>query len=150
MSLQKWMDEGRLQPHTTNHREIKNLFDIVDRDIKDALIKELSVDRRFAIAYNAALQLATIVIHSAGYRVKNGQGHHWVTVSSFPDIMKDNEQRQRLDYFNVCRAKRNLTDYDRGGEIAEYELKELLKEVIDFRNDVIQWMKNKSSFNIFE
>lgn len=75
MSLQKWMDEGRLQPHTTNHREIKNLFDIVDRDIKDALIKELSVDRRFAIAYNAALQLATIVIHSAGYRVKNGQGH---------------------------------------------------------------------------
>lgn len=64
--------------------------------------------------------------------------------------MKDNEQRQRSDYFNVCRAKRNLTDYDRGGEIAEYELKELLKEVIDFRNDVIQWMKNKSSFNIFE
>jgi hypothetical protein len=67
VSLKKLINEGRLQQHSTNKNEIQNLFKLVDRDLKDAKIKQLSTDRRFATAYNAALQLATIVLHAAGY-----------------------------------------------------------------------------------
>ncbi len=105
MSLQKWFNEGRLQPHKTNKKEIQNLFALVDRDLKDAKIKQLSVDRRFATAYNAALQLSVIIIHAAGYRVKAGTGHHWVTLLAIPEIMGE-EYKSRSDYFNACRATR--------------------------------------------
>jgi uncharacterized protein (UPF0332 family) len=141
MNLRKWLNEERLQQHITNKQEIKNLFNLVNRDLKDANIKQLSTDRRFATAYNAALQLATIVIHAAGYRVKGGSGgHHWITILLFPEIM-GNIQKIRSDYFNACRAKRNVTDYDRVGEISEFDLEELLKEVSDFKHDVIKWIK---------
>lgn len=133
-------DGHNLQPHLTNKQEIHNLFKLVDRDIKDAEIKQLSTDRRFATAYNAALQLATIVAHAAGYRVKGGTGHHWTTILSFPNFM-GKAQKMRADYFNACRAKRNVTDYDRAGEISDFELKELLKEVVDFKHDVINWLR---------
>ena len=103
-------------------------------------LKGLSTDRKFATVYNAALQLSTIVLHAAGYRTKGHTGgHHWVTVLSFPDIMGKN-QKTRSDYFNACRAKRNVTDYDRVGEISESDLAELLKEVLSFRKDVIAWL----------
>lgn len=140
MNLRKWINEDRLQKHSTSKQEIQNLFKLVERDLKDAKIKQLSTDRRFATAYNAALQLATIVIHIAGYRVKSGSGHHWVTILSFPEVMNKN-QKNRSNYFNACRAKRNVTDYDRVGEISEVDLEELLKEVLAFKNDVISWMK---------
>ena len=139
MSLQKWINEGRLQQHTTSKEEIRNLFKLVERDLKDARIKQLSTDRRFATAYNAALQLATIVLLAAGYRVKAISGHHWVTIISLPEIM-GKSQKGRADYLNACRAKRNVTDYDRVGEISEAELKELLKEVASFKQEVMDWL----------
>lgn len=139
MSLQKWLNEGRLQRHTTSKEEIDNLFRLVERDLKDAKIKQLSTDRRFATAYNAALQLATIVLLASGYRVKAVSGHHWVTIIALPEVM-DKSQKGRTDYFNACRAKRNVTDYDRVGEISEADLKELLKEVSSFKQEAIDWM----------
>jgi hypothetical protein len=139
VNLQKWLNEDRLQRHTPSKQEINDLFSLVNRDLKDANIKELSNDRRFATAYNAALQLATIVIHAAGYRSKSGNGHHWITILTFPDIM-GKDQKQRSDYFNACRAKRNVTDYDRVGEISNLDLNELLKEVLEFKTEVITWL----------
>ena len=140
MSLKKWVSEGRLQPHQTNKQEIENLFKLVERDLKDSRIKQLSTDRRFATAYNAALQLATIVLHVAGYRVKAGSGHHWATILAISEIMGE-EQKGRRDYFNACRAKRNVTDYDRVGEISDAAMEELIKEVVAFKRDVLEWIQ---------
>jgi len=36
MSLKQWADNGWLKPHQTSRKEIKNLLDIVDRDMLDA------------------------------------------------------------------------------------------------------------------
>lgn len=146
MSLEKWQKEGKLLSHSTNEGEIKNLFKLVERDLKDSKISQLSNDRRFATAYNAALQLATIVIHASGYRVKSNMGgHHWITFLAFAEMM--NHQKQRSNYFNACRAKRNITDYDRAGEISDSDLKELLHEVHGFEKDVLNWL-NKHHPNL--
>jgi hypothetical protein len=51
----------------------------VDRDLADAAIPALSEDRRFATAYNAALQTAKMAIACAGYRVASVPGHHRIT-----------------------------------------------------------------------
>ncbi len=54
-TIRQWLDNGWLRPHKTTPEEIENLFQIVDRDLKDAC-SELSADWRFGIAYNAALK----------------------------------------------------------------------------------------------
>lgn len=141
VSLRKWINEGRLQSHSTNRGEIQNIFELVERDLKDSKIEQLSTDRRFATVYNAALQLATIVLHAAGYRVKSGAGgHHWLTFATLPEAMNNN-QKNRSNYFDACRAKRNVTDYDRVGEISDSDFEEFLNEVIEFKKDVILWLK---------
>jgi hypothetical protein len=60
--------DGRVRPHRTSAKEVADLLRVVDRDLTDAEIPQLSTDRRFATAYNAALQLATIALCAAGFR----------------------------------------------------------------------------------
>lgn len=43
--------------------------ELIARDLADAGVAGLSADRRFATAYNAALQAANMAIACAGYRV---------------------------------------------------------------------------------
>lgn len=141
-NLQKWLNEGSLVKHKTNEKEIADLFRIVARDLKDAQIKELSIDRRFATAYNAALQLCTIIILVSGYRIKAKNGHHLVTILSVPELFGSTHQK-RCNFFNACRTKRNITDYDREGEISESELHDLLSEVITFEEEIRFWILKK-------
>ena len=58
MTLKQWSDNGWLRPHKATTEEIENLFQIVNRDLKDAR-SGVSPDWRFGIAYNAALKLCT-------------------------------------------------------------------------------------------
>ena len=55
---------------------------LVARDLGDAKVEGLSADRRFATAYNAALQGANVAIACAGYRVTAKTGHHKITFYS--------------------------------------------------------------------
>jgi hypothetical protein len=138
MTLKELSAEGRLRKHTTSPREIVDLLRVVDRDVADARIQQLSADRRFATAYNAALQLATIVLHAAGYQA-TGAGHHWVTLHVLPEIMGP-RAATRTHYLDGCRTKRNITDYDRVGEISTAEVSGILQEVRAFRADVLAWL----------
>jgi len=115
------------------------LIRLVDRDLADAGIEALSADRRFATAYNAVLQLATIVLRGSGYRT-TGVGHHWVTIQSLPHLLGEGEQ-DRTDYFDSCRRKRNHIDYDAAGGIADSEATELYYESHAFRGIVLDWLQ---------
>ena len=53
------------------------------------------------------------------------------------------ECQDLADYFDQCRGKRNLSDYDRAGEISEKEAVELLKEAKAFRVTVLEWLKKQ-------
>ncbi len=111
--------------------------------MKDANITGLSVDRRFATAYAAALQLATVVLRASGYRASSRSGgHHWRTISLLPELMGPEQQSRRL-YLDSCRRARNEADYDRIGVVSESELLELLEDTLDFRNDVLAWLSEQ-------
>jgi len=138
MRLKELLAEGKLRRHQTSAKEIADMIELVDRDLADAAISQISTDRRFATAYNAALALATIALHAAGYRT-TGSGAHWATFQVMPEIMHPSAQA-RADYLDNCRSKRNVTDYDRVGEVSETEVREIIEEVSAFRNDVLQWL----------
>lgn len=140
VTLESWLADGSIKIHTPSHPEILRLLAVADRDLKDANLKGLSVDRRFATAYAAALQLATVVMRASGYRASaNVGGHHWRTISLLPQLMGP-EQQERGVYLDSCRRARNEADYDRTGVVSESELLELLEDTLGLRNDVLAWL----------
>jgi len=141
MNLQCLQAEGRLRPHKATKKEILALLALAARDLKDASVEELSIDRRFMIAYDAGLTLATIPLYCAGLET-HGKGHHWLTFKLLPEVMGETPA-DLADYFDQCRIKRNIGAYDRGGLISEAEVTELIKEVGLFRNSVTSWLKDR-------
>ncbi|MCJ7458626.1 MAG: hypothetical protein MUP17_06520 [candidate division Zixibacteria bacterium] len=139
MNLKQLLNQGRLRLHKTSKEEIRNLLKVAKRDIDDSQVKGLSSDRKFATAYNAVLQLATILIYCKGYK-PYGMGHHFTVFQSIKEIL-GREYYGLSDYFDSCRAKRNITDYDYAGGISETEAEELIGEAKEFMKVVIRWIK---------
>ena len=138
MPYERLLREGRIRPHRTNRQEVAGLFQVVARDLADAAITALSADRRFATAYNAALQAATAMMYSEGYRA-HSVGHH-ATVFEFLDEAMGGEAAQWAGYFDDCRRKRNRADYVGVGGISITEVADLLKEARAFAVLARQWI----------
>ena len=131
--------DGRVRPYRSNPHEIADLFAVVERDLADAAVTGVSTDRRFATAYNAALQCATIVMYCEGYRTR-GEGHHGATLA-FPRIALGSAAEQVIDYLDYCRNRRNRLDYHRVEHISETEAARLLAQARGFRDLVWAWVK---------
>jgi len=109
VNLKKFITKGYLIESTTSKEELAKLMRVVERDIREATERCHGIDWKFAIAYNAALQLASIVIRASGYRASTKVGHHWVTFTILPDLLGD-EFVEIAHYFNDCRVKRNTSE----------------------------------------
>ena len=139
MSLKDWANNGWLRPHKTSPQEIRNLFNIVDRDLNDARQKGLSADWRFGIAYNAALKLCTILIYAEGYRPEKTLAHYR-TLQALPLVLGA-EKEENADYLDACRTKRNTVEYDYAGGATNADADELIKFVSDLKGEVTTWIK---------
>jgi hypothetical protein len=80
---------------------------LIARDL--AGLAGLSADRKFATAYNAALQAANMAIACAGYRIVSKVGHHRVLLET-TKLALDKPAHKYADYFEACRRKRNTID----------------------------------------
>lgn len=76
MTWRQLLNTNRAKTHTTSKAELDGLRAVVNRDLADAALVQLSADRRFATADNAALQASTMVVACAGYRITARVGHH--------------------------------------------------------------------------
>ena len=115
---------------------------VVDRSLKDATVTAISDDLRFQTAYEAALQLATIVLAAAGYRSTAQRGHHWVAFEAFAEILGP-DHREVADYLQQAKDKRHRSHYDAVGEIAESEVEELVVEVRKLKSTVLGWLRQR-------
>lgn len=115
---------------------------LVARDLADAQLAGLSADRRFATAYNAALQTANMAIACAGYRVTAKTGHHRVTLDAIT-LAVGAAASSYADYFETCRRKRNVIDYTRSDVASDSEADELVKMAREFDALVETWIGAK-------
>lgn len=76
------MGSHDVQRHQTSKKELDDIRALVARDLADATVADLSADRRFATAYNAALLAANMATACAGYRVTAKTGHHKISFES--------------------------------------------------------------------
>jgi SAV_6107-like HEPN len=141
----KLLASKEAQKHKTSKKELDNMRALIARDLADAAIVGLSADRRFATAYNAALQAANMAIACAGYRIVSKLGHHRVSLESMKLVL-GNSAHKYVDYFEICRRKRNTIDYAFSDVATETEAKELLVQANEFYNQVEDWIaKNHPS-----
>jgi uncharacterized protein (UPF0332 family) len=140
--LQRWLDAGALRRHRSSRREVADLLAVAKRDLCDARVIALSLDRRFATAYSAALQLATAVLAASGFRATAQRGHHVVTWQALPELMGVDSGDTAV-YLDSCRALRNRSDYDRVGVVSQAEVEEILRETEAFRGQVMDWLSRE-------
>lgn len=141
MTLQNWANNGWLRTHKTSPQEIKNLLDIVERDMNDSKDRGLSADWRFGIAYNAALKLCTILMYAEGFRPEKALAHYR-TLRALPLIL-GTERDDDADYLDRCRSKRNTVEYDYVGGATDSDAQELLEFTAELEKDVRSWLKKK-------
>lgn len=87
---------NKLEHLKSDHSEISNLLSIAERDIKDAKVKAISNDRRYTAAYNAVLQLCTVLVRNENFRIK-GTAHHYNTLRAAGIILGEKYQ-STIDY----------------------------------------------------
>src|SRR5262249_1203067 len=126
--------------HTKQARKgLDELRAVIARDLEDAAIQELSDDRRFATAYNAALQAAKMAIVCAGFQLASTPGHHRLTFEA-ARLALGASAAGHLDFFEACRRKRNVIDYDHATVATHTEAEEIVAEAKDFLELVENWI----------
>ena len=109
MSLKDWLDNGWLKSHQTDPQEIANLFAIVERDLADASLNDLSVDWQFGIAYNASLKLCNIMLYVHGYRPENALAHYRA-IMALKEIEEENWEQYSVYLHNGESPHKQGTD----------------------------------------
>jgi hypothetical protein len=128
-------------PHHTSPEEIKNLWLLADRDLKDAASGGITPDWRYNIAYNAALQLCTLLLHAEGYAPAKGQLLHYRVLQTLPLILPGREHD--AEYLDRCRQTRNKVEYDHAGTASKADADELIQFTTELRTAVLAWLKEK-------
>ena len=143
MSLTGLLASKRLQRHLTSPSEVAGLRKLIARDLKDAAVPGLSADRVFATAYNAVLQLSKMALACAGFRVSaNVPGHHQTTFE-VARLVLGSPAQQLTDYFETCRRKRNVIDYDLSEVATESQAAELLQKAAEYQYLVEAWIAKR-------
>jgi hypothetical protein len=138
MSLSDWERNGWLTRHQTSPTEIRDLLQVVERDLADSASEGLSPDWRMSIAYNAALQAATAALAAAGYRASR-DSHHFRVIHSLRETT--GTATSVVATLDAFRKKRNITGYERIGLVSDAEAEAMRRLASGLRDDVITWLK---------
>jgi uncharacterized protein (UPF0332 family) len=141
MSWKKLLQDNKVHRHTTSRQELNEIRRLVARDLTYAALPALSEDRRFATAYNAALQTAKMAIACAGYRIASVPGHHRLTFEG-AKLALGKPAEHLADYFDSCRRKRNEIDYTGATIATTTEADELLLHAKSFLTLVEAWINS--------
>jgi len=138
MSLSDWERNGWLTKHQTSPNEIRDLLQVVERDLADSASKGLSADWRLNIAYNAALQAATAALAAAGYRASR-DSHHYRVIQSLRETV--GTATSAVATFDAFRKKRNITGYERVGTVSDADAAAMRTLAVRLRDEVMEWLK---------
>lgn len=141
MNWQTWLANGWLRPHQNDAAEIRDLWLIAGRDLKDAASGGISSDWQFGIAFNAALKLCTILLYAEGYRPEK-QLTHYRTLQALPVILGLQHQDDG-DYLERCGRMRNTVEYDYVGGATPEDAAELIQFSHGLRGEILVWLKTK-------
>ena len=141
MTLEQWVSNRWLRRHEPTKQETSDLLSLAERDLNDCLSPGLSPDWKLSIAYNAALQAAAAALAASGYRVRQGESHHYRTIQSLAhSIGAESTLVAKLDAF---RKKRNEIGYERAGVVSAQEADEMVELAQELKERVEDWLQQE-------
>jgi hypothetical protein len=140
MSLEQWLRNGWIQPLEPTVAQIRQLLEVVERELSDAEAVGISADGRFEHAYHAALQLCMIALNASGYRVAKGEGHHKRGIDSL-GLTLGRTAAETATYLEICSRKRGQAMYERTGVVNQNDADDLLRTAKQLRTEVLAWLK---------
>ena len=138
MGLKDWLNKGWVVNHKTSPEEIADLLGVADRDLEDCKAEGLSSHWKLAIAYNAALQMATAALAACGYRSAR-EAHHYRVIQSLRYTIKADSII--IAQFDKFRKKRNIGGYERAWAVSDQEAGEMLVLAKRLSDDIEDWLK---------
>jgi len=138
VNLKDWLNKGWVVSHKTSPEEIAELFEVADRDLDDCKAEGLSPHWKLAIAYNAALQMATAALAACGYR-SSREAHHLRVIQSLR--YTTNAEPFLVVEFDAFRKKRNIGGYERAWAVTDKEADEMVILATKLRADIEEWFK---------
>jgi hypothetical protein len=138
MSLPDWLHNRWITADTPSVAGMEELFKAAEQDLIVCRVPDLTPDWRLAIAYTAALRLATAALAASGYRPGHEQQHYRViqslahTIGASPDLIAE------FDYF---RKKRNISSYERMGTISSGDAEQMTALAEHIKKLVLDWLK---------
>lgn len=140
MSLKDWERNGWVRSHRASASEIRDLLDVVRRDLGDSEADPLSADWRMNIAYNAALQAATAALAAAGYRAGRDQ-HHYRVIQSLRETI--GALPEDVVTFDAFRKKRNVAGYERIGLVSDADARAMRLLAVRLDRAVRTWLREQ-------
>jgi hypothetical protein len=128
MSWQDLLKARRVESRSSSPQELSQLQNMAKRALQDALTHGLSDDAAFSLAYDAARLIATVAIRHCGYRTMVHGGFHYNTFLALREALGPDSE-DLTNYFDLCRQKRNLINYDTSHAATETEARALIQEV---------------------
>ena len=127
MSFDDLARQRVIEPIEVSNEEIAYLLQVARRDIDTAnsLKKIGDLDWAFAIAYNAILQLSIAYMNFLGFRPR-GEGKHLNTFRFMERVVTEKE-RPMVKRLQQLRRKRNITIYERPGQVSEKEANQVVE-----------------------
>ena len=139
MTLEAWSDSGLITPHQSTPHEVSDLLAVVDTDLRDAAIPELSLERKLGCCYGAILSAARAALHASGYRIsRSTRSHHYYVIQSLRYTI--GLDLSTLLQVEAVQKKRNTADYVRSGEVSEALVAEVTALAHDTSKAVRQWL----------
>jgi hypothetical protein len=89
------------------------------------------------IAYNAALQAATVALAAAGYRAAR-DAHHYRVIQSLRETI--GVDAGVVATFDAFRKKRNITGYERIGLVSDADADAMRALAVQLRDGVVAWL----------
>ena len=130
MPLENWHSVGKLHRHETNKEELKAIYGVISRCLKDASLKGLSADQKYILSYQAVFEAALALVYCHGYRPVKA-GHHYIVWQCIKEIF-DKKEQDAIIIFEKAAKKRNKLSYDMAGLASEREADEIYKEARSF------------------
>src|SRR5688572_5534386 len=120
--LEQWCANGWLIRKTPTRSEVRALFKVADRELRDTRSPSLSTDGQFVHGYQAALAAAHAALVAAGYAAAKGESHHVRIIESLQFTLGCSADT--VTFLGRMRRKRNEGLYTHVGVVSEVETEE--------------------------
>ena len=140
MTLDNLVGRG-LEKAQSDSEELARYLGRVRRKLEDSRQKNISLDSRFDVAFEALLQIALAALRANGYRTTSGAGHQQLAIQALPKTIGVSAGDVRaLDEF---RKKRSAGLYLAEFEPSEAEVGALVGAVERLHKQLLAWLKAK-------